>query len=87
MLESGAMEANDFDPYLDHLTPALAPADGVSGLKDYCTGLMLPLQRKSVESLAAHLDPLHVSAKHQAMVHFVGQSDWSDDAMLDRVLD
>ncbi len=81
------MDTNDFDHYLDHLAPALAHADRVSGLKDYCTGLMLPLQRKSVEPLAAHLDPLHVSAKHQAMLHFVGQSDWSDDAMLDRVLD
>ena len=47
---------------------------------------MLPLQRKSVEPLAAHLDPLHVSAKHQALLHFVGQLAWSDEALLDRVL-
>jgi SRSO17 transposase len=85
MLEGGAMDTYEFDQYLDHLAPALAHADRVSGLKDYCTGLMLPLQRKSVEPLAAHLDPLHVSAKHQTMLHFVGQSDWSDEAMLDRV--
>lgn len=80
------MKADDFENYLDHLAPALAHADRVSGLKDYCTGLMLPLQRKSVEPLAAHLDPLHVSARHQALLHFVGQSDWSDEALLDRVL-
>jgi SRSO17 transposase len=81
------MDAHDFDQYLDHLAPVLGHAHQVSGLKDYCTGLMLPLHRKSVEPLAAHLDPLHVSAKHQAMLHFVGQSDWSDEAMLDQVLD
>jgi SRSO17 transposase len=80
------MDAHDFDRYLDHLVPALAHADRVSGLKDYCTGLMLPLQRKSVEPLAAHLDARHVSAKHQSLLHFVGQSAWSDEALLDRVL-
>ena len=81
------MDEPDFDHYLAHLAPVLAHADRVNGLKDYCTGLMLPLQRKSVEPLAAHLDPLHVSAKHQDMMHFVGQSDWPDEAMLDQVLD
>lgn len=81
------MEADDFEEYLDYLAPALAHADRVSGLKDYCTGLMLPLQRKSVEPLAAHLDPLHVSARHQSLLHFIGQSAWSDEALLDRVLD
>lgn len=80
------MEMDDFEEYLDHLAPALGHADRVSGLKDYCTGLMLPLQRKSVEPLAAHLDPLHVSARHQSLLHFVGQSEWSDEALLDRML-
>jgi SRSO17 transposase len=36
--------------------------------------------------LAAHLDRLHVSAEHQALLHFVGQSHWSDEALLERVL-
>jgi SRSO17 transposase len=38
------MDAHDFDHYLDHLAPVLAHADRVNALKDYCTGLMLPLQ-------------------------------------------
>lgn len=80
------MKTDDFEAYLNHLAPALAHADRVSGLKDYCTGLMLPLQRKSVEPLAAQIDPLHVSARHQSLLHFVGQSAWSDEALLDRVL-
>lgn len=80
------MKTDDFQAYLNHLAPALAHADRVSGLKDYCTGLMLPLQRKSVEPLAAQIDPLHVSARHQSLLHFVGQSAWSDEALLDRVL-
>lgn len=80
------MKADEFEAYLNHLVPALGHADRVSGLRDYCTGLMLPLERKSVEPLAAHLDPLHVSARHQSLLHFVGQSEWSDEALLDRVL-
>jgi SRSO17 transposase len=55
-------------------------------MKDYCTGLMLPLQRKSVEPLAAHLNPQHAGAKHQSLLHFVGQADWSDEALLNQVL-
>ena len=43
---------------------------------------MLPIARKSVEPLAAHTDPLHVSAKHQSLHHLVAQSEWSDREVL-----
>jgi SRSO17 transposase len=46
---------------------------------------MLPLERKSVEPMAATLDPLHASARHQALHHFVAQAEWSDEEMLRRV--
>jgi SRSO17 transposase len=46
---------------------------------------MLPLDRKSVEPMAASLDPLHASAKHQALHHFVAQAEWSDEEVLRRV--
>jgi SRSO17 transposase len=49
---------------MEHLAAGLGHADRHAGLKGYCTGLMLPIQRKSVEPLAAHVDPLHVQAKH-----------------------
>src|SRR5258708_24390607 len=48
---------------------------------------MLPIERKSEEPLAAHTDPLHVSAKHQSLHHLVGQSEWSDSAVLACVRD
>ena len=48
---------------------------------------MLPIERKSVEPLAAHTDPWHVSAKHQSLHHMVAKSDWSDEAVLDGVWD
>jgi SRSO17 transposase len=74
-----------FDGYLDHLCEALGHARRHVGMKDYCRGLMLPLERKSVEPLAACLDPYHVSSKHQSLHHFVSTSSWSDAAVLARV--
>ena len=46
------------------------------GLYDYCTGLLLDVSRKSVEPIAAQISPDRVSAKHQSLLHFVGQSEW-----------
>lgn len=59
-------------------------ADRHEGLKGYCCGVMLPLERKSVEPLAAHLDPRRVRALHQSLHHFVAKSEWSDAAVLAR---
>jgi SRSO17 transposase len=38
-----------------------------------------------VEPMAAGVDPLHASARHQALHHFVAKADWSDEEMLRRV--
>ena len=75
----------EFDGYLEYLCEALGHADRNPGMMDYCRGLMLPIERKSVEPLAAHTDPLHVRSKHQSLHHFIADSDWSDDAVLKRI--
>lgn len=74
-----------FEEYLEHLCGGLGHADRHAGLRDYCAGLMLPLARKSMEPIAARLDPLHASARHQSLQHFVAKADWSDEEMLRRV--
>ena len=74
-----------FERYMQHLAGGLGHADRYAGLRGYCTGLMLPLSRKSVEPMAARVDPLHASAQHQSLHHFVAQADWSDEEMLRRV--
>jgi SRSO17 transposase len=71
-----------FERYMEHLSTALGHADRVAGLKGYCTGLMLPLERKSVEPMAAGIDPRRASARHQALHHFVAKAQWSDEALL-----
>jgi SRSO17 transposase len=80
-------DLTEFEHYLDHLCEVLGRVERGAGLKDYCRGLMLPIARKSVEPLAAHMDPLHVAAKHQSLHHFVAKSEWSDAAVMGRVRD
>lgn len=77
--------AKEFDDYMAYLMEGLGHADRHSGLTGYCTGLMLPLSRKSVEPMAARVDPLHASAKHQSLHHFVAKAQWSDKELLRRV--
>ncbi len=74
-----------FERYLAHLGEGLGHADRQAGLRGYCTGLMAPLKRKSVEPMAAHLAPLATRSRHQSLHHFVADSAWSDEQMLLRV--
>ena len=57
----------------------------VGPMRDYCTGLLLPGERKSVEPIAAVTAPGRVAAQHQSLLHFVGQGGWSDEAVLAKV--
>ena len=79
--------AKEFNRYIAHLSEGLGHADRHAGLRGYCTGLMLPLSRKSVEPMAARVDPLHASARHQALHHFVAKSEWTDSSVMARVRD
>ncbi|MHC2419955.1 SRSO17 transposase [Sinorhizobium meliloti] len=71
-----------FAAYVETLASALGHADRVAPLKAYCTGLLLPGDRKSVEPMAARVEPGRVQAAHQSLHHFVAKADWSDDAVL-----
>ena len=77
----------EYERYMKYLCEALGHQDRHVGFSDYSRGLMLPIERKSVEPLAAHIDPGHVSAKHQSLHHLVADSEWSDIAVLRRVRD
>jgi SRSO17 transposase len=74
-----------FEAYADALAAVLGHSDRRGPFRDYCTGLMLPLERKSVEPLAAATSPARVSAQHQSLMHFVSQSPWSDEELLTKV--
>ena len=74
-----------FERYLAHLGEGLGHVDRQAGLRGYCTGLMAPLKRKSVEPMASHLAPSATRSRHQSLHHFVADSAWSDEEMLLRV--
>src|SRR5208283_5664350 len=71
--------------YLDGLTEAAGHADRRVPMENYTKGLMLPIERKSVEPMAARLAPGNVRQMHQSLHHIVADAAWSDDALLKQV--
>ena len=78
-------QAKRFAAYLDRLALAAEHADRATPLKSYCTGLLLPGERKSVEPMAARLYPDNVRQAHQSMHHLVADAAWSDEDILEAV--
>src|SRR5450432_2146709 len=74
-----------FAAYVAGLASVLGHADRIGPLRDYCTGLMLPGERKSVEPMAAKTAPARTAAQHQSLLHFVGVATWSDEKVLAKV--
>ena len=79
------MQQQRFAAYLDSLARAAGHADRAVPLRSYCTGLLLPGERKSVEPLAARLAPDDVRRVHQSLHHFIANAPWSDAALLETV--
>src|SRR2546422_744012 len=71
-----------FAGYVEGLVSVIGHADRAGPLRDYCTGLIMPCERKSVEPMAAITAPERTAAQHQSLLHFVGQGGWSDAAVL-----
>ena len=74
-----------FSAFLQGLVSVIGHADQAGPLRDYCTGLVMPCERKSVEPMAAITAPERTAAQHQSLLHFVGQSRWSDEKVLAKV--
>src|ERR1700726_3340975 len=74
-----------FAAYVDGLVSVIGHADRAGPLRDYCVGLIMPGERKSVEPMAAVTAPARVPAQHQSLLHFVGAAPWSDERVLGKV--
>jgi SRSO17 transposase len=83
-LESGTSKGR-FAKFVEGLAGVIGHADRSGPLRDYCTGLMLPGERKSVEPLAARTAPARTAAQHQSLLHFVSVAPWSDEDVLAKV--
>src|SRR6478735_12299050 len=82
----GLPGANDvelrFTRYVEELVSVIGHADRAGPFRDYCTGLVMPCERKSVEPMAAVTAPGRTAAQHQSLLHFVGNAAWSDEKVL-----
>jgi SRSO17 transposase len=74
-----------FETYVHGLVSVIGHADRAKPLRDYCMGLMMPCERKSVEPIAAITAPERTGAQHQSLLHFVGEGRWSDEKVLSKV--
>src|ERR1017187_4583905 len=73
------------DTYLDRLSQVAGHADRIVAMRNYTKGLLLPIERKSVEPMAARLAPAKVRQMHQSLHHIVAEAAWSDSAVLREV--
>lgn len=85
MDEQRSDDAERFSMYLGELANVIGHAARVGPLRDYCSGLLLPCERKSVEPIAAATAPGQTSAQHQSLLHFLAQGEWSDEIVLAKV--
>src|SRR4051794_11459810 len=76
-----------FDDYVERLGGTIGHADRRGPLRAYATGLLLPGERKSIEPMAARVDPARVGAAHQSLHHFVAKAAWDDAGLLRAVRD
>ena len=83
-LSSPGPQQRRFAAYIEGLANAAGHADRHTPLKNYCTGLLLPGERKSVEPMAARLAPDNVRRMHQSLHHLVADAPWNDEEMLAR---
>src|SRR5215468_11169369 len=82
MSTSTSARGERFHAYVERLSSALGHQDRHGPLRDYVTGLCLPGDRKSIEPMAARVDPRHVRARHQSLHHFVANAPWDEEAVL-----
>ncbi|WP_428487718.1 IS701 family transposase [Rhodopila sp.] len=75
-----------FAAYLAGITQVLGHASRVAPAQANCSGLLLPGERKSIEPMAARIEPDQVQAVHQSMHHVVAQAAWDDAAVRQQVL-
>jgi SRSO17 transposase len=84
-LERAVDSESRFEAYVEAIVGVIGHADRAGPLRDYCVGLVMPGERKSVEPMAAITAPGRVAAQHQSLLHFVGQAPWSDEKVLNKV--
>ena len=82
LASSAVGSALRFAAYVEALGAALGHTDRVGPVRRYCAGLLLPGERKSIEPMAARVEPGRVQAAHWSLHHLIAKAGWSDAAAL-----
>ena len=75
-------DEREFEEYLDALGEVMNHERRLLPLTSYCTGLLLPLDSKTMEAMAATLAPQRTLALHHRLQNFITDAPWSDAAVL-----
>src|ERR1700674_3235355 len=70
---------------VEGLASVIAHKDREEPVRHYCTGLLMPCERKSVEPMAAITAPHRTAEQHQSLLHFVGEGKGPADPGLAKV--
>ena len=84
-LDQGGYSETRFAEYVAGLGSVIGHVERTRPLRDYCTGLMLPGEHKSVEPMAARTAPARMAAQHQSLLHFVANATSWDEEVLAKV--
>jgi SRSO17 transposase len=82
MVKNSSSAELRFEEYIGGLAGVLGHKDREAPLRAYLAGLCLPGERKSMEPMAARVDPRHVRALHQSLHHFVSNAPWDEGAVV-----
>ena len=69
------------EEFVAHVGQALGSRPQRKRFAEYSLGLLLPGERKSMEPIAARIDPEHAMARFKTFQNFVGCSHWDDHAV------
>lgn len=68
------------DQFVESLTAGMSrPQRG--RFAEYALGLLLPGERKSMEPMAARIDPEHAMARYKTFQRFISVSEWDDESV------
>jgi hypothetical protein len=72
----------EFEAYVEPLAQGLVHAGRRMGLHGCCSGGLSAIAAQERRADATYLDPLRVSARYEALHHFMAKADRSDVALM-----
>lgn len=81
MRQTGERLAARMDEFVNTIGAALGSKPQRTRFSEYALALLLPGDRKSMEPLAARIDPEHAMARYKTFQRYISVSEWDDRAV------